>query len=207
MTTSGTRKTQIVVVGGGAGGLELATRLGAHFGRDAFDIILVEKNRTHIWKPLLHEVAAGSLDANLDEVGYRSHGHRWGYRFFYGALEDVDRDARQIVIAPILDEDGSEIMGRHRIRYDFLVLALGSVSNDFGTPGVRQHCLFLDSRAQADRFRAKLLDHCLRVSRSMSEAPEQDAHVRIAVVGGGATGVELAAELYNAAAALRHYGL
>ena len=201
------KKTQIVVVGGGAGGLELATKLGAHFGRDDFDVILVEKNRTHVWKPLLHEVAAGSLDANLDEVGYRSHGHRWGYRFFYGALEGIDRDARQVVIAPIMDEDGHEIMGRHRIRYDYLVLALGSVSNDFGTPGVRQHCLFLDSRLQADRFRSKLLDHCLRVSRSMSETPEKDAHVRIAVVGGGATGVELAAELYNSAAELRHYGL
>ncbi len=205
MTTA--KKIQIVVVGGGAGGLELATRLGAALGRETFDIILVEKNRTHIWKPLLHEVAAGSLDANLDEVGYRSHGHRWGYRFFYGALETIDRATRHVVIAPILDEDGSEIMGRHRIRYDYLVIAVGSVSNDFGTQGVRQNCLFLDSRQQADRFRAKLLDHCLRVSRSMSENPGLDAHVRIAVVGGGATGVELAAELYNAAAALRHYGL
>jgi NADH dehydrogenase len=201
------KKTQIVVVGGGAGGLELVTRLGAAFGRDRFDIILVEKNRTHVWKPLLHEVAAGSLDANLDEVGYRSHGHRWGYRFFYGAMEGIDRESRHVIIAPILDEDGREIMGRHRIRYDYLVLAVGSVSNDFGTAGVRQNCLFLDSRLQADRFRSKLLDHCLRVSRSMSEHPEEDAHVRIAVVGGGATGVELAAELYNAAAALRHYGL
>jgi NADH dehydrogenase len=207
MTGVTARKIQIVVVGGGAGGLELATRLGAHFGRDAYDIILVEKNRTHVWKPLLHEVAAGSLDANLDEVGYRSHGYRWGYRFFYGALETIDRAARRVVIAPILDEDGGEIMGRHRIRYDYLVLALGSVSNDFGTPGVKQHCLFLDSRLQADRFRSKLLDHCLRVSRSMSETPQLDAHVRIAVVGGGATGVELAAELYNAAAELKHYGL
>jgi len=207
MTAAPAKKIQIVVVGGGAGGLELATRLGAHFGRQAFDIILVEKNRTHVWKPLLHEVAAGSLDANLDEVGYRSHGYRWGYRFFYGALETIDRAARQVVIAPILDEDGQQIMGRHRIRYDYLVLALGSVSNDFDTPGVKQHCLFLDSRLQADRFRAKLLDHCLRVSRSMSEAPNLDAHVRIAVVGGGATGVELAAELYNAAAELKHYGL
>src|SRR5215510_13700151 len=84
------RKIQIVVVGGGAGGLELVTRLGAHFGREHFDIILVEKSRTHIWKPLLHEVATGSLDANLDEVGYRSHGHAWGYRFFYGVMEGVD---------------------------------------------------------------------------------------------------------------------
>src|SRR6201999_3315777 len=162
-----TRKTQIVVVGGGAGGLELVTRLGAHFGREKFDIILVEKNRTHIWKPLLHEVAAGSPGAHLDEVGYRSHCHAWGYRFFYGALEGVDRDTRHVLIAPVLDEDGSEIMGRHRIRYDYLVLALGSMSNDFGTKGVAQNCIFLDSRAQADRFRTKLLNHCLRVSRTL----------------------------------------
>jgi len=202
-----TRKTQIVVVGGGAGGLELATRLGAHFGREKFDILLVEKNRTHIWKPLLHEVAAGSLDANLDEVGYRSHGYAWGYRFFYGVMEGVDRDNRQVLIAPILDEDGREIMGRHRIRYDYLVLAVGSVSNDFGTKGVAQHCIFLDSRLQADRFRSKLLDHCLRVSRTLQDDPKADALVRVDIVGGGATGVELAAELYNAASELRHYGL
>jgi NADH dehydrogenase len=201
------RKTQIVVVGGGAGGLELATRLGAHFGRARFDIILVEKNRTHIWKPLLHEVAAGSLDANLDEVGYRSHGYAWGYRFFYGVMEGVDSDSRHVLIAPILDEDGNEIMGRHRIRYDYLVLAVGSVSNDFGTKGVAQHCIFLDSRLQADRFRSKLLDHCLRVSRTLQADPDADAMVRVDIVGGGATGVELAAELYNAAAELRHYGL
>jgi NADH dehydrogenase len=203
----GARKIQIVLVGGGAGGLELATRLGAHFGREHFDIILVEKNRTHIWKPLLHEVAAGSLDANLDEVGYRSHGHAWGYRFFYGAMEGIDRDSRHVLIAPILDEDGREIMGRHRIRYDYLVMAVGSVSNDFGTTGVAQHCIFLDSRLQADRFRTKLLNHCLRVSRTLQADPDADASVTVDIVGGGATGVELAAELYNSAAALRHYGL
>jgi len=201
------RKTQIVVVGGGAGGLELVRRLGARFGRKRHDIILVERNRTHIWKPLLHEVAAGSLDANLDEVGYRSHCHRWGYRYFSGSLESVDREARQVVLAPLLDEDGSELIGRHTIRYDYLVIAVGSVSNDFGTPGVQENCLFLDDRAGADRFRNRLLDHCLRVSRAMSVDPAVDAHVRIAIVGGGATGVELAAELYNAAAALKYYGL
>lgn len=201
------RKTQIVVVGGGAGGLELVRKLGARFGRKNHDIILVERNRTHIWKPLLHEVAAGSLDANLDEVGYRSHCHRWGYRYFCGSLESIDREARQVILAPLLDEDGSELIGRHAIRYDYLVIAVGSVSNDFGTPGVRENCLFLDDRAGADRFRNRLLDHCLRVSRAMTIDPTCDAHVRIAIVGGGATGVELAAELYNAAAALGYYGL
>ena len=202
-----TKKTQIAVVGGGAAGLELVTRLGKRFGRARHDIILVERNRTHIWKPLLHEVAAGSLDANLDEVGYRSHCHRWGYRYFQGTLEAVDRAAGEIVLAPLIDEDGAELIGRHRIRYDYLVLATGSVTNDFGTPGVRDNCLFLDDRAAADRFRSRLLDHCLRVSRAMIANPGADEYVRIAIVGAGATGVELAAELFNAASALSYYGL
>lgn len=200
-------KTQIVVVGGGAAGLQLARKLGARLGRDAYDVILVDRNSTHIWKPLLHEVAAGSLDANMDEVGYRGHGFRWRYRYFQGSLEAINRDDRQIVIAPILDEDGSELIARHSIRYDYLVLAVGAISNDFGTPGVREHCLFLEDRGQADRFRQKLLNHCLRVSRLITNDSRAEAHVNIAIVGGGATGVELAAELYNAAAGLKHYGL
>jgi len=203
----GMKKTQIVIVGGGAGGLELARRLGAKYGRKRHDIILVEKSRTHIWKPLLHEVAAGALDANLDEVGYRSHGSRWGYRFFWGALEGIDRENRQVIIAPLLDEDGAEVIGRQTIRYDYLVVAIGSVTNTFNTPGAAKNCILLDEREQADRFRLKLLNQCLRVSRAMSADPASDAQVRIAIIGGGATGVELAAELYNAALGLKHYGL
>ncbi|MFQ3665581.1 MAG: NAD(P)/FAD-dependent oxidoreductase [Sphingomonadaceae bacterium] len=201
------RKVQIVVVGGGAGGLELVRRLGAKYGRKRHDIILVEKNRTHVWKPLLHEVATGSLDANMDEVGYRHHCHRWGYRYFHGSLAGIDRTTREIILAPLVDEDGRELVAEHRIRYDYLVLAVGSVTNDFGIPGVREHCLFLDNREQADRFRERLLNHCLRVSRRMMLGQGADEHVRVVIVGGGATGVELAAELFNAAGGLRHYGL
>ncbi len=201
------KKTQIVVVGGGAAGLELVAKLGREFGRKAFDINLVDRNGTHIWKPLLNEVAAGSLDANLDEVGYRSHAFRWGYRFFDGTLESIDREARQVVIAPITDEAGREIIGRHRIRYDYLVMSVGSVSNDFGTPGAREHAVFLDSRVQADRFRQMLLNQCLRVSRTVSNDAASNAAVNVAIVGAGATGVELAAELYSSAAGLRYYGL
>ena len=200
--------TQIVVVGGGAGGLELATRLGRRYRRRPdIDVLLVDRHRTHVWKPLLHEVAAGSLDANLDEVGYGAHGHRWGFRFFLGTLEDIDRNRREIVIAPMLDDDGSELLARQRIPYDYLVVAVGSVSNDFGTPGVRSHCVFLDEREDAERFRQRLLNHCLRVSRVRATSAASDARVEIAIVGGGATGVELAAELYDAAGALRQYGL
>ena len=140
-------------------------------------------------------MAAGSLDANLDEVGYRGHAYRWGYRYFDGALEAIDREAQQVIIAPIRDEDGSEVIGRHRIRYDYLVLAVGSVSNDFGIAGVKDHCLALESRIDADRFRRKLLNQCLRVSRQMVADPASDATVKVVSVGGGATGGELAAEL------------
>lgn len=201
------QKTQIVIVGGGAAGLELATRLGAHYGRARHDIILVDENRTHIWKPLLHEVAAGSLDANLDEVGYREHCHKWGYRYFKGTLARIDRAAQRIHLAPIVDDRGDEIVGTQQLRYDYLVLAYGSVTNDFGTPGVAENCMFLDRRVDADRFRDRLLDQCLRVSRAMSADDRGDARVRVSIVGGGATGVELAAELFNAADALSYYGL
>lgn len=200
------RKTQIVVVGGGAGGLELVRRLGHRFGRDGYDIILVERNRTHIWKPLLHEVAAGSLDANMDEVGYGGHGVRWGYRFFYGTFAGIDREKRLLQTAPLMDDDGREVIGPHAIRYDYLVLAVGGVSNDFGIPGVLEHALFLEDRQQADQFRSKLLNACLRVTHDVAQG-RTDSAVRIAIVGAGATGVELAAELYNAAHALSHYGL
>ena len=144
------KKTQIVVVGGGAGGSELITRLGRRFGRDArFDILLVEQNRTHVWKPLLHEVAAGALDANLDEVGYGSHANRWGYRFFLGTLEDIDRETGHVVIAPMMDIDGTELLGRHRIRYDY------GAHGDRGPVGPRRlalavpHAPAIDSRLRS----------------------------------------------------------
>jgi len=179
---------QIVVVGGGAGGLELVRLLGSRYGRKAHDIILIDRNLTHIWKPLLHEVAAGSLDANLDEVGYGGHAVRWGYRFFNGSLESVDRTARTVTTAPLLDERGEEIIGRHTIRYDYLVLAMGGISNDFGVPGVREHAMFLEDRPQADRFRQKLLNACLRTNHA-HQTGDLEACVRISIVGGGATGV------------------
>lgn len=119
----------------------------------------------------------------------------------------IDCASREIVIAPLIDEDGGELIGRHRTGYDYLVIATGSITSNFGTPGVAQNCLFLDDRAQADRFRNKLLNHCLRVSHAMSENADAEQFVRIAIVGAGATGVELAAELYTAASALRYYGV
>ncbi|MBS9404403.1 NAD(P)/FAD-dependent oxidoreductase [Halomonas sp. TRM85114] len=195
---------RIVVVGGGAGGLELATRLGHKLGkRKRAEIVLVDRSATHIWKPLLHEVATGALDSRLDEISYQGHASVNGYQFQHGTLSDIDREQRRLTLAPVLDESGEVILPARTLGYDTLVLSLGSVSNDFGTPGVAEHCHFLDSPEQAEAFRRDMLNTFLRYNN-----PERHGHGRLTVgiVGAGATGVELAAELYDASKMLHSYG-
>ena len=202
--------TKIVVVGGGAGGLELATQLGRKLGRSGkAQITLVDRNRTHLWKPLLHEVAAGSLDAGIDALSYQSHARNHGFEFQLGSLTDIKREEKRIVLAPIHGEKGEVVLGEREVAYDYLVMAIGSVSNDFNTPGVRDNCIFLDSPDQAFRFHGLLMNRFLRFA---SDCKPGDADcqltdkVKIAIVGAGATGVELSAELYNAVEELAAYG-
>lgn len=193
----------IVVVGGGAGGLELATRLGDSLGRKKqARIVLIDRNRNHIWKPLLHEVATGSLDINTDGVVYRAHSGAHHYEFQLGTMTGLDREARCVRLEALFDEEGREVLPARTVSYDTLVMAVGSVSNDFGTPGVSDHSFFLDSHRQAERFHRALLNQFLRINQQSS-----DAALRLAIVGGGATGVELAAELYHVADLLKVYGM
>lgn len=197
---------KIVIVGGGAGGLELATKLGRKLGRRGkAEILLVDKNHTHLWKPLLHEVAAGTLDYEMDAVSYRAHGHSHGFRFRIGTLHEIDRQKKIIQLQPLIDESGEQILPERYERYDILVLAVGSVSNDFGVPGVREHCIFLDSPEQALRFHKRLVYKFMRLDQLLENQPDQV--LTIAIVGGGATGVELSAELYNARQWFSLYGL
>lgn len=194
---------KIVIIGGGAGGLELATQLGHKLGRkNNAQIVLIDKNRTHIWKPLLHEVATGSLDSDLDGVVYSAHAAKHGYQFQLGTFCGLDADSKSINVAPITDETGKVLLPERQIQYDTLVIAIGSVSNDFNTPGVQDHCFFLDSHQQANRFHHALLDSFTRVHQS-----DSINELNIAIVGGGATGVELSAELYHVTDLLKIYGL
>ncbi|EJO94355.1 FAD-dependent pyridine nucleotide-disulfide oxidoreductase [Ectopseudomonas mendocina DLHK] len=196
---------RIVIVGGGAGGLELATRLGRKLGKSgAARIILVDANLTHIWKPLLHEVAAGSLNSSEDELNYVAQAKWNHFEFQLGRMSGLDRAGKSITLAATLDDDGQVLMPERRIAYDSLVIAVGSTTNDFGTPGAAEHCIFLDTRAQAERFHRRMLSHYLRAHANESEAGGQ---IDIAIVGAGATGVELAAELHHAAKQLAAYGL
>ncbi|GAB3240698.1 NAD(P)/FAD-dependent oxidoreductase [Pseudaeromonas pectinilytica] len=202
--------TKIVVVGGGAGGLELATKLGRKLGRSGkAQITLVDRNRTHLWKPLLHEVAAGSLDAGIDALSYQSHARNHGFEFQLGTLTNINREAKRIVLAPILGEKGEVVLGEREVAYDYLVMAIGSVSNDFNTPGVRDNCIFLDSPDQAFRFHGLLMNQFLQFASDCKPGDDNckpSEKVKIAIVGAGATGVELSAELYNAVEELASYG-
>ncbi len=193
-------KPRIVVIGGGAGGLPLVTLLGRKMGRDGrADITLVDNNTFHVWKPRFHEVATGAIDADLDAVDYRAHARLNHYRFELGSMTAVDVKARTVTLAALLNNEGEEILPERTLAYDYLVLAIGSQSNDFGTPGVREHCLFMDSRQQADRFREKFLNACLQANYASKP-------LSVAIVGGGATGVELAAEIHHAVSLLKLYG-
>ncbi|MCH8497796.1 MAG: NAD(P)/FAD-dependent oxidoreductase [Marinobacter sp.] len=197
----------IVVVGGGAGGLELVTRLGNKLGkRGKARITLVDAVLTHVWKPLLHEVAAGSMDSEANEVNYRAHARRHHFEFQLGRMRGLNRQAQTITLDPFLDAEGAEVVPARQIHYDTLVIAVGSTANDFGTPGAQEHCLFLDSLAQARRFHHLLLNAFLR-KNYQAKAEEAPTKLRIAVIGAGATGVELAAELRLASRELPVYGM
>lgn len=194
---------RIVIVGGGAGGLELATSLGNKFGKkQKAEIVLVDANKTHLWKPLLHEVATGALDTGIDETDYLAHGKQHGFKFQLGRMNGLNRQAKYIELEAILDEDNNELVAKRTCDYDLLIMALGSVTNDFGIKGVAEHSYFLDSTTQAERFHKRLLNEFLRAN-----AQQEQATLNVAIVGAGATGVELSAELHNTVDVLASYGL
>ena len=144
---------KIVIVGGGAGGLEMATQLGHKLGRKKkAKITLVDRNHSHLWKPLLHEVATGSLDEGVDALSYLAHARNHGFQFQLGS--------------------------------------------------VKENCIFLDNPHQARRFHQEMLNLFLKYSANLGA----NGKVNIAIVGGGATGVELSAELHNAVKQLHSYG-
>ena len=195
-----------MIVGGGAGGLELATRLGDTLGRKRRALItLIDHMRTHLWKPLLHEVAAGSMDPDQHQLDYLAQARWHNFRFQLGEMDGLERARRTVAVAPWHDENGTEIIPRRTINYDTLVIAVGSHTNDFGTPGAREYALNLDTQRDADHFHQRLLNACLRANaQSEPLRPEQ---LQVAIIGAGATGVELAAELHKTTRELLAYGL
>ena len=196
----------IVIVGGGAGGLVLATKLGRRLARRGKSrVTLVDSSLTHVWKPLLHEVAAGTLRVDTDGLDYFAHARAHHFAFELGRMSGLDRSRREIMLDPITDTSGAEVAPGRRLGYDTLVIAVGSVLNDFGVAGVKEHCLYLDSHSQAERIHQKVFGRFLRGHAEAGSASPR--RLRFAIVGAGATGVEFAAELRHAARELVGFGL
>lgn len=197
---------KIVAVGGGAAGLELVTRLGDRFGRRSrARVTLVERARTHLWKPLLHEVAAGSIDPGEYEVNYLAQAHWHGFRYRLGEMIGLDRAAKEVRLAATFDDEGREITPPQSVGYDTLIIAIGSVTNDFGTLGVAERAVPLETQAQAARFNRRLVNACIRAQTQ--DGPVRPGQLHVAIVGAGATGAELAAELHRTAREVVAYGL
>lgn len=197
---------KIVIVGGGAGGLELATRLGKAYGRSNKVIVtLVDKNRTHIWKPKLHEIASGSMDFGDHEVDYMAQAHWNHFTFRIGELKGLDRANKTIDLYPYLDSDGSPVTPIQQIEYDTLVVCVGSLSNDFGTQGVKEFALKLETQHDAKQFHSKMVNACIRAHHQKEVIHKRQLHV--AIIGAGATGVELAAELHRTTREVVAFGL
>ncbi|APB98865.1 NAD(P)/FAD-dependent oxidoreductase [Polynucleobacter asymbioticus] len=201
---------KIVIVGGGAGGLELATKLGNRYGSvkpssRKISVTLVDKNRTHIWKPKLHEVAAGIMDLADQELDYIAQAHWHHFAFRIGELIGIDREKKEIRIGPFLDDTGELVTPERLIPYDTLIIAIGSLTNDFGTPGVEKYAQRLESLADAKRFHLRMINACLRAQTQTS--PLALNQLKVAIIGAGATGVELAAELHRTTRQVISYGM
>tara|TARA_B110000208_G_scaffold41095_1_gene54443 strand:+ start:26701 stop:28029 length:1329 start_codon:yes stop_codon:yes gene_type:complete len=196
----------IVIVGGGAGGLELATSLGDSLGRKNKAVItLIDSGRTHVWKPLLHEIAAGSMDPEKHELNYLAQAHWHHFKFRLGRMNGLDRKKKEVLLDPYHDEYGFEVIPARGIPYDSLVIAIGSTTNDFGVKGANKHSIALDTQVQAEKLHRKLHNSLVRAQTQVT--PIEAGQLDVAIVGAGATGVELAAELHNTTRELAAYGL
>jgi len=191
---------RIVIAGGGIAGILLATKLGDQLGRSGrAAVTLIDSSPTHIWKPMLHTIAAGTRDVQQQQVIYLAHAREHGFTYLPGEVRGLDRERRRVELGAIWAPDGGVIVEPRTVDYDVLVMSLGSRANDFGMPGVKAHCHFIDSQQQAENFNAVLRNHVRR-------CVAQDEALRVAVVGAGATGVELSAELSRLLEIASRYG-
>jgi NADH dehydrogenase len=158
-----------------------------------------------LWKPLLHSVAAGSLRRSEHELNYLAQAHWHHFTYRYGEVTGIDRAAKQLRLAAMYDDEGRQITPATSLRYDTLIMAIGSVTNDFGTPGAAEFAVPLENPEEADRFNRRLINACLRANAQAE--PVRPGQLHVAIIGAGATGTELAAELHHTVRAVVAYGL
>src|SRR5215469_5465194 len=153
---------RIVVVGGGIAGIVTATHLSRELRRnDLASILLIDHNRAHIWKPMLHTFAAGTSNYSNENISFISHAKLNGFKYCPGELRGLDLSGKAVELGPVPLPDPEEALAGRSIPYDTLILAVGSRANDFGTPGVTENCHFIDDIGQALLFSGRLRSRVL----------------------------------------------
>jgi NADH dehydrogenase len=182
---------RVLILGAGFGGLTTAIELGklALHGQ-RLDVTLIDRVNAHLFTPMLYQVATGLVEPGHVTYPARAIARDYGFRFQQGQIETIDLDARQVVVAG------------ERVGYDRLVIALGSVTNYFGNASIERSAASLKTLGDAVTIRNQVLDAFEQADRERDVATRQ-ALLTFVVVGGGATGVELAGSLYT----LLHNGL
>src|SRR5436190_19379752 len=177
--TSSMDRPHVVVIGAGFGGLTAVRTLG---GVPA-DVTLIDQHNFHTFSPLLYQVATAAVAPDDIAPSVRGVVRREpNAEFRMARVVGIDFDARRVLLA-----DGDPVP------YDYLILAAGAVSSDFGVPGVREHALPLKSLDDAIHVRTTVLTQFEAADRD--HAPVERGALRVVVAGGGPTGVELSGAL------------
>ncbi|WP_456098666.1 NAD(P)/FAD-dependent oxidoreductase [Prevotella histicola] len=171
-----TDKKRVVIVGGGLGGLELAMKL-----TDAdFQVVLVDKNNYHQFPPLIYQVASAGLEPSSISFPFR--------RLFQG---NKDFFFRMATVEGVNTNEKKIITSVGSIHYDYLVLAAGAKTNFFGNKEIEATTLPMKSVSEAMRLRNTILRN-LEKAETEEDPKKKQALMNIVVVGGGASGVEIA---------------
>jgi NADH dehydrogenase len=173
---------QIVVLGGGFAGLHLVRRLERRLHRGEAALTLVDRQNYHLFTPLLYQIATGELPPHAVAYPLRDATARAGYQFLQSEVTSIDLEHRRVGTV-----DGE-------LPYDHLVIALGSVTNDYGIPGVRENALEVKVLADAETLKRHVLDIFESAATETDIARRREA-LTFVIVGAGPVGVELASSL------------
>jgi NADH:ubiquinone reductase (H+-translocating) len=190
-------KKRILILGGGFAGLTVAMELERTLGRDpSVAITLVNRENFFLFTPMLHEVAASDLDLTTIVNPARKLLRR--VQFFAGEVDRIDLEQRNVSVRHGFDHH------KHILRFDFLVLALGSVTNFYGIPGLPEHALTMKTLGDAMRLRNHLIAHLEEADSECRNVKEP--LVTFVVAGGGFAGVETVGAINDfVRSALRSY--
>ena len=174
-----TDKKRVVIVGGGFGGLKLANKLR----NSDFQVVLVDRNNYHQFPPLIYQIASAGIEPGSISFPFRKIFQKRSNFFF-----------RMAEVRSVFPEQNILQTSIGKVRYDYLVLAAGTTTNFFGNKNVEEHAIPMKNVSEAMGLRNALLENFERALTCASETERQEL-LNVVIVGGGATGVEVAGAL------------